>query len=127
MKDKSKAINHSGSSFDEFLREEGVLEEAEAVAIKRVVAWQLRREMQRKRITKKAMAGRLRTSRSQLDRLLDPQYAGVTLGTLSRAAMVLGKRLKVQVVEGPTARSLRKRPARAALPIKAPKQAAGRG
>lgn len=119
MKDKSKRIDYSGSSFDEFLREEGVLEEAEAVAIKRVIAWQLRREMQRKRITKKAMAGRLRTSRSQLDRLLDPQYAGVTLGTLSRAAMVLGKRLKVQVIEGPAVqRSLRKRPGRAALPAK---------
>lgn len=128
MKDKSKPIDHSGSSFDEFLREEGVLEEAEAVAIKRVIAWQLRREMQRKRITKKVMAGRLRTSRSQLDRLLDPQYAGVTLGTLSRAAMVLGKRLRVQVIEGPAVtRSLRKRPGRVALPVKSRKQAAARG
>lgn len=129
MKDKSKAIDHSGSSFDEFLREEGMLEEAEAVAIKRVIAWQLRREMQRKRITKKDMAGRLRTSRSQLDRLLDPQYPGVTLGTLSRAAMVLGKRLKVQVVEGPAAerRALAKRPGRVSLPVKPNKLAASRG
>lgn len=128
MKDKAKRMDHSGSSFDEFLREEGVLEEAEAVAIKRVIAWQLRREMQRKRITKKVMAGRLRTSRSQLDRLLDPQYAGVTLGTLSRAAMVLGKRLKVQVIEGPAARrALRKRPGRVALPVKPQKLAAARG
>lgn len=125
MKDKAKRIDYSGSSFDEFLREEGVLEEAEAVAIKRVIAWQLRQEMQRKRITKKAMAGRLRTSRSQLDRLLDPSYAGVTLGTLSRAAMVLGKRLKVQVIEGPPARRpLRKRPGRVALPARAHKLAA---
>jgi antitoxin HicB len=128
MKDKSKRIDHSGSSFDEFLQEEGMLEEAEAVAIKRLIAWQLQREMQRKRITKKVMAGRLRTSRSQLDRLLDPQYAGVTLGTLSRAAMVLGKRLKVQVIEAPAARrSLRKRPGRVALPVKSHKQAATRG
>ncbi len=128
MKDKSNPIDHTGSSFDEFLREEGVLEEAEAVAIKRVIAWQLRQEMQRKRITKKVMAGRLRTSRSQLDRLLDPQYAGVTLGTLSRAAMVLGKRLKVQVIEAPTTkRSLRKRPGRVALPAKPHKLAAARG
>lgn len=128
MKSKSKPIDHSGSSFNEFLREEGILEEAEAVAIKRVIAWQLRREMQRKRITKKAMAGRLRTSRSQLDRLLDPQYPGVTLGTLSRAAMVLGKRLKVQVIEAPAAtRSLRKRPHRVALPLKSRKQAAANG
>ena len=128
MKDKSKRIDHSGSSFDEFLREEGVLEEAEAVAIKRVIAWQLRREMQRKRITKKAMAARLRTSRSQLDRLLDPQYAGVTLGTLSRAAMVLGKRLKVQVIEARAARRpLRKHPGGVAFPLKPHKPAAARG
>lgn len=128
MKDKSKLIDHSGSSFDEFLHEEGMLEEAEAVAIKRVIAWQLQREMQRKRITKKAMAGRLHTSRSQLDRLLDPQYPGVTLGTLSRAAMVLGKRLKVQVIESPAAaRSLRKRPGRVALPVKSRKRAAVSG
>jgi antitoxin HicB len=126
MKDKSKRIDHSGSSFDEFLREEGMLEEAETVAIKRVIAWQLQREMQRKRITKKVMAGRLHTSRSQLDRLLDPQYAGVTLGALSRAAMVLGKRLKVQVIEAPAAvRPMRKRPGRVALPVK-PKLAAAR-
>jgi DNA-binding Xre family transcriptional regulator len=105
------SIDHSGSSFDDFLREEGTLEEAEAVAIKRVIAWQLQREMQRKRISKIAMANRLRTSRSQLDRLLDPKYPGVTLGTLSRAAMALGKRLKVQVIEAP-GRPLRKRPAR---------------
>ena len=128
MKNRSKRIDHSGSSFDEFLREDGILEEAEAVAIKRVISWQLRREMQRKRITKKAMAGRLRTSRSQLDRLLDPQYAGVTLGTLSRAAIVLGKRLKVQIIEAPAAtRSLRKRPGRVALPIKSNRQAPARG
>ena len=125
MKDKSKSIDHSGSSFDEFLREEGVLEEAEAVAIKRVIAWQLRREMQRKRITKKVMAGRLRTSRSQLDRLLDPQYAGVTLGMLSRAAMGAG-----QASESPGNGStcwrrghLRKRPGRAAFPVKSRKLA----
>jgi antitoxin HicB len=128
MKNKSKRIDHSGSSFDDFLDEEGILEEAEAVAIKRVIAWQLRREMQRKRITKKVMAGRLRTSRSQLDRLLDPQYAGVALSTLSRAAMVLGKRLKVQVIAGPAAaRPIRKRPARVALPGKPRKQTAARG
>jgi antitoxin HicB len=101
MRSISKAIDHSGSSFDEFMHEEGILEEAEAIAIKRVIAWQLQREMQKKRISKKAMATRLRTSRSQLDRLLDPKYSNVTLGTLSRAAVVLGKRLKVQMVEGP--------------------------
>lgn len=107
MKNKAKQFDHSGSSFDAFLREEGTLEEAETIAIKRVIAWQLQQEMNKKRITKKAMASRLRTSRSQLDRLLDPEYAGVTLGALSRAAIVLGKRLKVQVIETP---ALRKSP-----------------
>ena len=133
MKKKVKPMDHSGSSFDDFLREEGVLEEAETIAIKRVIAWQLRQEMQRKRITKKAMADRLRTSRSQLDRLLDPQYAGVTLSTLSRAAMVLGKRLKVQVIEGPVferitvRQSLRKRPGPVVLPRKPHKLTGVRG
>ena len=128
MKNKVKQIEYSGSSFDDFLREEGVLEEAETVAIKRVIAWQLQQEMQKKRITKKAMADRLRTSRSQLDRLLDPQYPGVTLGALSRAAIVLGKRLKVEVVEAPVARrSLRKRPAREVVAAKQHKLAALRG
>ncbi len=133
MKNKAKPRDHSGSSFDDFLRDEGVLEEAETIAIKRVIAWQLRQEMQRKRITKKAMADRLRTSRSQLDRLLDPQYAGVTLSTLSRAAIVLGKRLKVQVIEGPVLegitaqRSLRKRPGPVVLPRKPHKLTSVRG
>jgi antitoxin HicB len=133
MKNKTKPMDHSGSSFDDFLREEGMLEEAETSAIKRVIAWQLRQEMQRKRITKKNMAERLRTSRSQLDRLLDPAYAGVSLSTLSRAAMVLGKRLKVQVVEGPvmketvSRRLLRKRPRPVDLPRKPYKIAAVRG
>jgi antitoxin HicB len=112
MKNKAKQFDHSGSSFDDFLRDESILEEAETIAIKRVIAWQLQQEMQKKRITKKVMATRLRTSRSQLDRLLDPEYPGVTLGALSRAAMVLGKRLKVQIIDSPVAR---KSPARVAL------------
>jgi antitoxin HicB len=114
MKRKRKGIDHSGSAFDEFLSEEGTLEEAEAVATKRVVAWQLQQEMQQQRISKKAMANRLRTSRSQLNRLLDPKHSGVALDTLSRAAMVLGKRLKVQVIDGP-GRTQRKRPGRVGL------------
>lgn len=111
---KRKNIDHSGSAFNDFLSEEGMLEEAEAVAIKRIIAWQLQKQMQRKRISKKDMATRLRTSRSQLDRLLDPNYLGVTLNTISRAAMVLGKRLKVQVIEGPE-RMQRKRPGHAGV------------
>jgi len=69
---KKKNDKHSGSSFDDFLEEEGILEEVEAVAIKRVLAWQLAEEMRKTGTTKKATALRLKTSRSQLDRLLDP-------------------------------------------------------
>jgi DNA-binding Xre family transcriptional regulator len=97
---KNAVVNHSGSSFDDFLQEEGILEETEALAIKRVIAWRLRKEMQRKRITKKSMAMQLGTSRSQVDRLLDPEHAGVTLGTLAKAARVVGKRLELRVLDG---------------------------
>ena len=69
---KKAAFDHSGSSFDSFLEEEGIREEAEAVAIKRVLAWQLFQEMQQQKKTKQGMARDLETSRSQLDRLLDP-------------------------------------------------------
>jgi antitoxin HicB len=98
-KRNARQFDHSGSSFDSFLDEEGIREEVEAVAIKRVLAWQLEQEMKRQRKTKQAMARQLRTSRSQLDRLLDPRNASVTLDTMSRAARVLGKRLIVRVVD----------------------------
>ncbi len=86
---------HSGSSFDSFLKEEGILEEVEAVAIKRVIAWQLSEAMRKGGVTKKAMAARLKTSRSQLDRLLDPDNAAVHLQTITRAARALGKRVSL--------------------------------
>jgi antitoxin HicB len=84
---------HSGSSFDSFLKEEGIFEEVEAVAIKRVIAWQLSEAMRKGGTTKKAMAERLKTSRSQLDRLLDPDNGAVHLQTITRAARALGKRV----------------------------------
>ena len=87
---------HIGSDFDDFLRGEGTLADAEAVAIKRVVALQLAAIMKKKRISKAEMARRMKTSRSALDRLLDPQNASVTLQTLARAAQSLGKRLRVE-------------------------------
>lgn len=96
---RGKKFDHSGSSFDSFLEAEGIREEAEAVAIKRVLAWQLEKAMKNQRKTKKAMAAQLRTSRSQLDRLLDPQNTAVTLDTMTRAAKALGKRLVVRVEE----------------------------
>jgi predicted XRE-type DNA-binding protein len=95
-----KRFDHSGSTFDSFLDEEGIREEVEAVAIKRVLAWQLEQAMKRQQKTKQAMAKQLRTSRSQLDRLLDPQNAAVTLDTMSRAARVLGKRLVIRIENG---------------------------
>jgi antitoxin HicB len=88
---------HSGSSFDDFLVEEGLHEEVESVAIKRVLAWQFEQEMGRQKKTKRAMAKELKTSRSQLDRLLDPQNTTVSIETLSRAARVLGKRLVLEI------------------------------
>jgi len=93
----SKRTDHSGSSFDSFLEEQGIREEVEAVAIKRMLAWQLAQAMREQQKTKQAMAKELRTSRSQLDRLLDPRNVGVTLDTMSRAAKALGKRLVLRV------------------------------
>jgi hypothetical protein len=89
---------HTGSSFDDFLKEEGIYEECTAAALKRVLAWQVKQEMQRQKITKSAMAVRMKTSRSQLDRLLDPEKTGVTLETMQRAANVVGRELRVELV-----------------------------
>lgn len=89
---------HLGGSFDEFLEEEGLLAEAEALATKRVIAWQVREEMERRNLSKAAFARLMGTSRSSLDRLLDPTNTSVTLATLEGAAAVLGKRLRVQFI-----------------------------
>jgi hypothetical protein len=91
------AFDHSGSSFDDFLEEEGIREEVEAVAIKRVLAWQLSQEMRRQKKTKQALARDLQTSRSQLDRLLDPRNVSISLSTMARAAKVLGKSLVIRI------------------------------
>jgi antitoxin HicB len=99
-----KVRNHSGSTFNSFLEEEGVREEVEAVAIKRVLAWQLAQAMKEQRKTKRAMAKQLHTSRSQLDRLLDPQNVSVTIATITRAARALGKRVIIRVTDGKTKR-----------------------
>jgi antitoxin HicB len=99
VKKTRKRIDHSGSSFDSFLEEEGIREETEAVAIKRVLAWQLEQAMQKQQKTKRAMAKQLHTSRSQLDRLLDPHNVSVTLDTMARAARALGKRIIIRVAD----------------------------
>lgn len=88
---------HIGSSFESFLEEEGIRDEVEAVAIKRVIAWQLGEQIKRQHLTKKALAVRLRTSRSQLDRLLDPENPSVHLETVARAARAVGFRLRIEM------------------------------
>lgn len=98
-KKNRKPASHSGSTFDKFLEEEGIKEEVEAVAIKRVLAWQLEKAMRQQQKTKKAMAKQLHTSRSQLDRLLDPRNVSVSLDTITRAAKALGKRVILRVTE----------------------------
>jgi antitoxin HicB len=86
---------HKGSTFDSFLKEEGILEETEATAIKRVIAYQLEQAMEKKHLTKSEIAGKMRTSRSALERLLDPSNTSITLYTLVKLARVLGKKLKL--------------------------------
>src|SRR5580693_5682943 len=102
-----KKVDRSGSTFDSFLEEEGVREEVEAVAIKRVLAWQLQRAMRQQQKTKQTMARQLHTSRSQLDRLLDPRNVSVTLDTITRAARALGKRVIIRVADAKAKRSSR--------------------
>lgn len=88
---------HIGTDFDEFLEDEGLLAEAEATAVKRVLAYQIRQEMEARHISKSTLAELMKTSRSSLDRLLDPDNGSVTLLTLESAALALGKKLKVQI------------------------------
>ena len=88
-----------GSSFDDLLEEEGVLSEVTAVALKRVLAWQVLQEMQKRGLSKSQMAVAMSTSRTSLDRLLDPGNTSVTLKTMDRAAVILGKRLRIELVD----------------------------
>lgn len=86
-----------GSSIDEFLKGEGVFAEAQAQAIKEVVSWQLARAMKKKKISKARMAVLLKTSRSQVDRILDPKR-DITLSSLQRAAALVGQRVMIELV-----------------------------
>ncbi len=92
-----KKNKHIGTSFDDFLQEEGLLAEAEATAVKRIIAHQIETEMAERHISKSALARMMQTSRSSLDRLLDPKNASVTLLTLESVALALGKKLKVEL------------------------------
>jgi antitoxin HicB len=90
---------HIGSDFDEFLEEEDLLEEVNAIAFKQVLAWQVKEEMKLKGINKTTMAQKMNTSRAALDRFLDPSNTSITLGTMERAAKAIGKRLHVELVD----------------------------
>jgi len=88
---------HMGSSIDDFLKEEGIFEEAQAQAVKEVVAWQRAEAMRTKKISKVRMATLLKTSRTQVDRLLDPKN-DITLSSLQRAAAMVGRRVVIELV-----------------------------
>jgi DNA-binding Xre family transcriptional regulator len=92
---KNKSI---GSSFDDFLVEEGISDEVEAGAIKKIIAYQLQEAIEKEHITKTALAIRLETSRAAVDRILDPENESITLLTLKKAANVLGKKLRLELV-----------------------------
>jgi antitoxin HicB len=89
---------HWGSTLDDFLQEEGIYEEVTTAAIKKVIAWQLGEEMRKKSITKKRLAELMHTSRAQIDRILDPEKGNVTIETLQRAASLLGRQLRLELV-----------------------------
>ncbi len=88
---------HMGSSIDDFLKEEGIFEEAQAQAVKEVVAWQLAEAMKKKRNSKNKMATLLKTSRTQVDRLLSAKD-DITLSSLQRAAAMVGRRVTIELV-----------------------------
>lgn len=88
-----------GSSFDDFLAEEGILEEVNAVAVKRVLAWQIQESMKAQHLTKTALATKMHTSRAALNRLLDEHDTSLTLTTLAGVAAALGKKLRVELVD----------------------------
>jgi len=88
---------HMGSTIDDFLKEEGTFEEAQAQAVKEVVAWKLAKAMKKKKISKARMAALLKTSRTQVDRLLDPR-SDITHSSLQRAAAMVGRRVTIELV-----------------------------
>ena len=96
-KKRKQRKNHMGSSIDDFLKEEGIFEEAQAQAVKEVVAWQLDQAMRKRKISKNRMAKLLKTSRTQVDRLLSPKN-DITLSSLQRAAAMVGRRVTIELV-----------------------------
>jgi antitoxin HicB len=99
---KKKRVARSAeelTTLDSFLKEEGKLEEFEAVAIKEVLAWQIGEAMKAQKLSRKRLAERMKTSRSQIGRLLNPKDGNVTIATLQRAARMVGRKLRFELVE----------------------------
>lgn len=96
-KKRKNRKSHTGSSLDDFLKKEGIFEEVQAQAIKEVVAWQLDEAMKKQKISKNKMATLLKTSRTQIDRLLNPK-SDITLSSLQRAAAMVGRRVMIELV-----------------------------
>jgi predicted XRE-type DNA-binding protein len=95
-------IHPIGSSFESFLEEDGLLDSVDEAAIKEVIAWQVGQSMSQRGLTKTALAEAMQTSRTQVNRLLDPGNTGVSMHTLYRAAAVLGKTLRIELVDRKT-------------------------
>lgn len=91
--------NHLGSSLDDFLIEDGLLAEANAIAIKRILAWQVEQVMKEKKLSKTEMSKLMHTSRAALERLLNPENTSVTLKTMDKAAQAIGKQLKIDLID----------------------------
>lgn len=89
---------HIGSSFDDFLEQENLLAETNAIAVKRVLAYKLQQEMNKQGLTKSEMAKRMHTSRAALDRFLDAENISITLASMEKAAIAMGKRLEIKLV-----------------------------
>jgi len=100
VKSKKRAARSASklTTLEDLLKEEGKLEEFEAIAIKEVIAWQLGEAMKAKKLSRKGLAERMHTSRSQIGRLLDPKDGNVTLTTLQRAAAIVGRKLRLELV-----------------------------
>ena len=98
MAKRRKVNRHKGSSIDEFLKEEGVFEEFQARAVKEVIAWQLAQAMKDRKLSKRRLAAMMNTSRTQVDRVLDPKDGNVTIETLQRAAAIVGRKVQVELV-----------------------------
>ena len=99
MKNGKNRNPHRGSDFDDFLREEGIFEDVNAAAAKRVLAWQVEQALQAQHLTKTELAARMKTSRAAVDRLLNPENLSINLKTMERAASALGKKITIQLVE----------------------------